>query len=325
MNNGSTAGMLMGAYHYATPEPDDAVEEAEYFLQVAGDYITQGYLRPVLDLEQGSEMGITPLSNWVHDWMDTIERETGVQPLLYVNSDYANNYLDYTISQYDLWIAHWTYNPYVAPDIGMWDTWIFWQYSNQGIVPGVTGNVDIDFFKGTLSELNDFVITTQNFSYPLYAGWNLITIPLTNTWTAETLGQNITNCTTVTGFNGSTQYFTSHVVGTPHDNFPIQGGRGYFIYVTNESTLTLTGLAHKSVSVPIFPSWNLIGWYHGQFATAESVGQNISGCNVVIMFEAETESFLSHVVGVPHDNFNIERGMGLFIYTDEASYWHGEG
>jgi len=43
------------------------------------------------------------------------------------------------------------------------------------------------------------------------------------------------------------------------------------------------------------------------------------------MFDPVTQTFLSHVVGVPHDNFNIERGMGLFIYTTETSYWHGEG
>jgi len=34
---------------------------------------------------------------------------------------------------------------------------------------------------------------------------------------------------------------------------------------------------------------------------------------------------MSHVVNTPHDNFTIERGMGLFIYTTESSVWQGEG
>ena len=42
------------------------------------------------------------------------------------------------------------------------------------------------------------------------------------------------------------------------------------------------------------------------------------------MSDHVTQTFITHVVGVPPDNFTIERGMGLFIYTDEANYWHGE-
>ena len=32
-----------------------------------------------------------------------------------------------------------------------------------------------------------------------------------------------------------------------------------------------------------------------------------------------TQTFLTYAVGTPHDNFTIERGMGLFIYTAKAS------
>jgi|GEM_PF-3214707 len=325
MNNGSAAGLLMGAYHYATPEQDDAIAEAEYFLQVAGDFMIQGYLRPVLDLEQGSELGSTVLSNWVHDWMTTIENETGVQPLLYVNSDYANNYLDNSVNQYDLWIAHWTHDPYLSPNIGIWDDWEFWQYSNQGSVPGITGGVPVDVFKGNLSELNDFVITTQHISYPLYEGWNLITIPLANDWTAEDLGDNITGCTVVIMYNASTDTFTTHVVNTSHDDFPILDGVGYFIYATQDSNLTVSGYPLADVSVPIDTEWNLIGWYHDYATTAGSLGENISNCTVVIMFDGVSKNFTTHVVGTPHDNFIIERGIGIFVYAIEESVWHGEG
>ena len=325
MNNGSTAGLLMGAYHYATPEADDAVAEAEYFLQIAGDFITQGYLRPVLDLEQGSELGILTLSNWVHDWMATIENKTGVQPLLYVNSDYANNYLDNSVNVYDLWIAHWTYDPYLSPDIGIWDDWEFWQYSNQGSVPGVTGDVDMDVFKGSLLGLNDFVITIQYFSYPLYQGWNLITVPLAHDWTAETLGENITGCTSVVMFNGSTQEFFTHVVDVPHDNFPIVDGAGYFVYCSQDSIFSMPGLSISSANIHIYEDWNMIGWYHEYSTTAESLGENISNCTVVIKFDGASNKFITHVVETPHDNFIIERGMGLFVYATKESIWKGEG
>ena len=43
------------------------------------------------------------------------------------------------------------------------------------------------------------------------------------------------------------------------------------------------------------------------------------------MFDAETQTFLTHLVGTPWDNFVIDRGMAVFIYTTVGSYWHGDG
>jgi len=158
MIEGSSAGLLLGAYHFATPTVDDAVDEAEYFVEIAGDYITEGYLKPVLDLEQGSSLGLIVLSNWVHTWMQTVETLTGVEPMIYVNSNYANNFLSASIAQYPLWIAHWTYDPNTTPDIGIWSNWSFWQYSDQGNIEGISGYVDLNVFNGDLLELESFVI-----------------------------------------------------------------------------------------------------------------------------------------------------------------------
>jgi len=34
-----------------------------------------------------------------------------------------------------------------------WDAWTFWQYSETGSVPGISGSVDLDYFNGSLSDL----------------------------------------------------------------------------------------------------------------------------------------------------------------------------
>src|SRR5262245_8479872 len=67
MTGGKNAGVLMGCYHFARPDTsaNDAVNEANYFVSVAGKYITTGWLHPVLDLEVGSALGKTALSQWV--------------------------------------------------------------------------------------------------------------------------------------------------------------------------------------------------------------------------------------------------------------------
>ena len=170
-----------------------------------------------------------------------------------------------------------------------------------------------------------FMVANFEQSFTFSPGWNLITIPLAHDWTAENLGDNITDCLVVTLFNASTQTFLTHVVGTPHDNFPILDGVGYFVYVSNTSNLTVSGYPLGSVSVSVEDEWNIIGWYHDYSTTAESLGENISTCSVVIMFNASTQIFLTHVVGSPHDNFIIEQGMGLYVYTTESSIWQGEG
>ena len=38
-----------------------------------------------------------------------------------------------------------------------WSDWTFWQDSSTGMVPGISGNVDLDQFNGTLDDLHKFV------------------------------------------------------------------------------------------------------------------------------------------------------------------------
>ncbi|MBI2583831.1 MAG: peptidoglycan DD-metalloendopeptidase family protein [Candidatus Aenigmarchaeota archaeon] len=169
MANAKSAGIFAGAYHFACPVEDDelycyraytAKEEAENFVNAAGNYIKEGYLRPALDLEVGASLGKTALSNWVNEFMSIVKEKTGVEPIIYVNSNYANNYLDGTVSKYSLWIAHWTYDTSKSPNTGIWSTWDFWQYSEKGTNPGISGNVDLDIFNGDLNRLNAFVISS---------------------------------------------------------------------------------------------------------------------------------------------------------------------
>ncbi|WP_292489682.1 GH25 family lysozyme [Methanoculleus sp. 10] len=162
MNGASANGMLVGAYHFARPDlGNSATDEANYFVDIAGDYISQGYLRPALDLEYGDDsLGKEALSEWVKTWVSTVHAKTGVYPIIYVNPNYATNYLNRDINQNDLWIAHWKYDPSLSPDTGIWTNWAFWQYSDKGQVSGIEGTVDLDVFNGDQSLLQNYIITS---------------------------------------------------------------------------------------------------------------------------------------------------------------------
>ena len=156
MANAKAAGLYVGAYHFARPDNNAPETEADHFVDVAGSYIKNGYLRPVLDLETGTSLGWSALSDWANRWLQRVQALTGVEPIIYVNSYYANHLASY-LASYDLWIAH--YTTASQPNTGIWSTWAFWQYTDSGSVPGISGNVDLNKFNGDLTTLaTNFVI-----------------------------------------------------------------------------------------------------------------------------------------------------------------------
>jgi GH25 family lysozyme M1 (1,4-beta-N-acetylmuramidase) len=171
MFNAKSAGLVVGPYHRVLPlstgdagPPVDPLVDAQRYVNAAGQYMTTGYLRPVVDVEDGSTLGRTALSKWVRDFIGEVKRLTGVDCMIYCNSNFAINYLDSTVTTQRLWIANWTTTTYGdpvngtgSPPLGAWNTagktWDFWQYSSSGVVPGIPSGVDLDVFNGDLATL----------------------------------------------------------------------------------------------------------------------------------------------------------------------------
>jgi GH25 family lysozyme M1 (1,4-beta-N-acetylmuramidase) len=149
------AGMATTAYHFANPgaTPGDAVAEANHFVDVAA--LTDGDLVPALDLEQSGGLSTTGLRNWVASWLAQVTLRLGVKPMIYVSPAFWVRYLGDTTYFADagyqiLWIAHWgVSSPTVPAQNWGGRGWTFWQYSNCGSVPGISGCVDLDRYNGT--------------------------------------------------------------------------------------------------------------------------------------------------------------------------------
>ncbi len=196
MNNGKSAGVYMGAYHYAQCGSNSAQTEADYFWNLAGPYIkAEGKtLMPMLDMEDWTgHVGASSYTEWANQFCNAIVAKAAaagvvIKPVIYTSSC---NYCPFNsnLSQWGCWAAN--YNGQ-SPQTGTpWDVcsscnpwggtyWNFWQYTSSGSVSGITGNVDRDVFNGTLVELAATWIATpivdnSSAGFSVVGTWNTAT------------------------------------------------------------------------------------------------------------------------------------------------------
>ncbi|MEM9595335.1 MAG: GH25 family lysozyme [Acidobacteriota bacterium] len=142
------AGLLRGAYHFFRPE-DGAATQAENFLGVVNQ--APGDLPPVLDVEAMDGVDAAAALAGVLAWLEQVEAALGVAPTVYTGPNFWNALDSGAMAPYPLWIAEYGVE---APRVPQgWGDWTFWQYSHEGEVAGVDGDVDLDVFAGTRSEL----------------------------------------------------------------------------------------------------------------------------------------------------------------------------
>ncbi|HZV33586.1 MAG TPA: glycoside hydrolase family 25 protein, partial [Verrucomicrobiae bacterium] len=168
-NNGKSAGVLMGAYHFAHPNANTPAAEAGYFWGVAGGYIKADgkSFMPMLDMEVFSGVdGASTYSAWVNAWCDDIVADGSgagvyVKPVLYTSACNACEF-DTSVAQWTSWIAD--YNGESSQTGTPWSTcgscdvwgsgvWTVWQYSDTGSVSGISGSVDEDVINGNVAGL----------------------------------------------------------------------------------------------------------------------------------------------------------------------------
>ncbi|MEW6070940.1 MAG: hypothetical protein AB1485_10005, partial [Candidatus Thermoplasmatota archaeon] len=95
-------------------------------------------------------------------------------------------------------------------------------------------------------------------------GWNFIVLPLYNTTyrRAEDLAQAIDNCTYIKKWNSTLQEFETHKTGTNENNFTLDNGTGYLVYVTQSSSFVITGNVIPKVTMSLEQGWNSIGRFN---------------------------------------------------------------
>ncbi len=151
--NAEAAGFRRGGYHFFRAL-SDPLRQANHFLRQVED--DPGELPPVLDFEMLGSASVDQALCAARIWMKAVEEATGRKPILYTGPAFWSACLNSAMfANHPLWISHYTLaaQPRIPP---VWKTWDFWQYSEKGVVPGISGPVDLNCFNGTLMELDAF-------------------------------------------------------------------------------------------------------------------------------------------------------------------------
>ncbi|WP_428978285.1 glycoside hydrolase family 25 protein [Oricola thermophila] len=152
------AGIPRGAYHfYYFCRP--AIEQARWFIRNVPK--ERGALPPVLDMEW-NHMSPTckhrpspaKVRAEMKIFLDALERHYGKRPVIYTTPDFYKENIAGHFRNETFWLRTVKAHPRVAyPG----RDWAFWQYTGTGIVPGVSGNTDINVFAGSKADWQQWV------------------------------------------------------------------------------------------------------------------------------------------------------------------------
>jgi lysozyme len=153
-------GLLQGAYHFFRPELDPIVQ-AKHFLAHINPKV-QNPLPYVLDWEVVDGTTVAADVAGAQKFLDYVQSQTGKVPMVYAGH-YSLDALDLpeSFQKYPLWLADYAFVP-TLPKI--WSKWTFWQHTSKGTVPGVSGDVDVNYFNGTLQDLYALIGLTVSLS-----------------------------------------------------------------------------------------------------------------------------------------------------------------
>ena len=148
---------VRGAYHFFLPDVD-ARAQARFFLKQV--HLEPGDLPPVLDVEKTGGLTVAQLRKAVKTWLDIVEAEYGVKPIIYTGYRFKLDYLNTPVfNEYPYWIAH-----YYVERLEYKGPWHFWQHTDCGRVDGIRGNVDCNIFNGSMEELMRLTIPEPDLS-----------------------------------------------------------------------------------------------------------------------------------------------------------------
>lgn len=131
------AGLKIGFYHFAQYNSTNPIAEAQHFLSTIAGLESDTVLW--LDIEIDDKWDKQVAINYANTFIDYV-RNQGHEIGIYTGDNFFHAYLENNIPSIPLWIASYGRQPNLYPDNASW------QYTDQGQLNGIVGNVDLDYF-----------------------------------------------------------------------------------------------------------------------------------------------------------------------------------
>lgn len=161
----SVGGLTVGLYHFArtASSPQD---NANRFLARWSAFGGADF--PALDFED-STIRLSPAeaTQWALDCLEAIEAGTGKLPIFYTYTGYASRFdPDVRLARYPLWLANYGANDGSNPPArnwpavpAPWSSYIGWQHTSVGRLPGYGSNLDLNLFDPTFIQQQGDTVT----------------------------------------------------------------------------------------------------------------------------------------------------------------------
>lgn len=246
------AGIPVGAYIFSQATTvAEAIEEARYLLNIVKGYNIS--LPLVLDFEYASDS--SGLTGRLYDadlspseatavcraFCKTVE-DAGYTAMVYANKDMLE--YDLNASQiskdYQIWLAHYTNQTSYKGDYN------FWQYTSQGSVNGISGNVDINYWyiasKSLIQNNGEWLYYIGGVFQKNYTGLEKID----SKWYYIKNGKWQKNYTGLVKYSSGIQYYVKDGVIQHGFTGLIKLGSSWYYIVSGRWQSEYTGLAEYS-------------------------------------------------------------------------------
>ncbi|MFG2135987.1 lysozyme [Streptomyces sp. NPDC048650] len=155
-NGAYSAGMIRGAYHFATPDTSSGAAQANYFVDHGGGWSKDGKTLPgALDMEYNPYgatcygLSAAGLVNWMKDWFATYKARTGRDAVIYTSTSWWQQCTGNSTAfgaVHPLWVPR--YGSSVGELPAGWGFHTIWQYTSSGPTVG-----DHNRFNGAMDRL----------------------------------------------------------------------------------------------------------------------------------------------------------------------------
>lgn len=139
--NAKANGLKVGFYHYLTATSvEDAINQANFFVSTTSGKNPDCLL--AMDFESFDGLSIDEINAIGLAFMQTVERLSNKRAVIYSDTSNATSVFGGELTNYPLWVAQ--YGESQPTPNGNWDTWVGWQYTDEGEIPGISTYVDQD-------------------------------------------------------------------------------------------------------------------------------------------------------------------------------------